>query len=55
MKQYFAVALISFIAGFWFAGLDLYGHNKSKAKKDPSQEPRSMGFSFDSEGRPLDE
>lgn len=53
MHQYFAVALVSFIAGFWFAGLDLHGHKK--ASKVKSKKSQKMGFSFDSEGRPLDD
>lgn len=54
-----AVALVFFILGFWFAGLELwpverFGKTKSK-KRAKSTSSKNIRYSFDSEGRPLDE
>lgn len=57
--SHFAVGLIFFVLGFWFAGFELwpverFGKNKNK-KQTKSTGSKSIRYSFDSEGRPLDE
>lgn len=51
-----AVALVFFILGFWFAGLELWPVEKfGRTKKKSKRKSNRIGYSFDSEGRPLDE
>lgn len=58
--SHFAVALVCFILGFWFAGLELWpierwGRAPKKTPRKNKSQNQGLGYSFDSEGRPVDD